>query len=87
MADPTATIFDVSLILIGGAFVAVSICWTLGLPSVLGYLVAGMSLGPSGTEILTEGAGIDQFAELGVVFLLFMLASTSRHHGWSSCGE
>lgn len=81
MADPTATIFEVSLILIGGAFVAVSICWKLGLPSVLGYLVAGMILGPSGTEILTEGVGIDQFAELGVVFLLFMLGldfSSSR---------
>ena len=32
-----------------------------------------MVLGPAGIGGLTEGAGIDQFAELGVVFLLFML--------------
>jgi CPA2 family monovalent cation:H+ antiporter-2 len=73
MADPGAGVFEVALILISGAFVAVAVCWRLGLPSVLGYLVSGMLLGPAGTGALAEGAGIDQFAELGVVFLLFML--------------
>ena len=73
MVDANATVFEVALILIGGAFVAVAICWRLGLPSVLGYLVAGVALGPGGFGALTDGVGIDQFAELGVVFLLFML--------------
>jgi len=73
MVDDTATVFEVALILIGGAVVAVAICSRLGLPSVLGYLVSGLVLGPAGTGALTHGAGIDQFAELGVVLLLFML--------------
>lgn len=73
MVDDAATVFEVALILIGGAFVAVAVCSRLGLPSVLGYLVSGLVLGPAGTGALTHGAGIDQFAELGVVLLLFML--------------
>lgn len=73
MGEETATIFEVALILIGGAFVAVAVCSRLGLPSILGYLISGLVLGPAGTGALAEGAGIDQFAELGVVLLLFML--------------
>ena len=73
MVDETATVFEVALILVGGAFVAVAICSRFELPSVLGYLAAGLVLGPAGSGALTHGAGIDQFAELGVILLLFML--------------
>ncbi len=65
--------FEVALILISGAFVAVAVCSRLGLPSVLGYLAAGLLLGPGGSGVLTHGAGIDQIAELGVILLLFTL--------------
>ena len=73
MLDASPAIFEVALILIGGAFLAVAICSRLGLPSILGYLAAGLILGPTGTGALPYGEGIAQFAELGVVFLLFML--------------
>lgn len=73
MIDETATAFEVALVLIGGAFVAVAICSRLRLPSVLGYLAAGVVMGPTGLGVLTHGEGVDQFAELGVILLLFML--------------
>lgn len=73
MHDAPPAIFEVALVLIGGAFLAVAICSRLGLPSILGYLGAGLILGPTGTGALPDGEGIARFAELGVVFLLFML--------------
>jgi CPA2 family monovalent cation:H+ antiporter-2 len=73
MIDETATAFEVALVLIGAAFAAVAICSRLGLPSVLGYLSAGVVLGPTGLGVLTHGVGVDQFAELGVILLLFTL--------------
>ncbi len=73
MADESATVFEVALILIGGAFVAVAICSRLGLSSVLGYLATGLVLGPGGSGVLAHGEGIDQIAELGVILLLFTL--------------
>ncbi|HET9083222.1 MAG TPA: cation:proton antiporter [Candidatus Limnocylindrales bacterium] len=73
MVDETASAFEVALILIGGAFIGVAISARIGLPSVLGYLAAGLILGPAGSGALTQGAGVDQFAELGVILLLFTL--------------
>lgn len=73
MVDETASAFEVALILISGAFIGVAISARIGLPSVLGYLAAGLILGPAGSGALTHGTGVDQFAELGVILLLFML--------------
>lgn len=73
MFGEAATILEVALILVGGAFIAVAICSRLGLPSIVGYLAAGLLLGPTGTGVLVHSEGISHFAELGVVFLLFTL--------------
>lgn len=43
------------------------------LGAILGYLTAGMILGPWGLGIITEVADIRHLAEFGVIFLLFVL--------------
>ncbi|MGO8041097.1 cation:proton antiporter domain-containing protein, partial [Rhizobium leguminosarum] len=55
-----------------GAVVAAPIFKKLGLGTVLGYLAAGIFIGPVFHGI-TDGEQILAVAELGVVFLLFII--------------
>jgi monovalent cation:proton antiporter-2 (CPA2) family protein len=61
------------LALLAAAVVAVPLAHRLGLGSVIGYLVAGALLGPWGLGIIEQVSEIRQFAEFGVVFLLFVI--------------
>ena len=61
-----------ALILLTGAVVAAPIFKRLGLGTVLGYLAAGIVIGPL-LGLVTDGEGILHFAELGVVMLLFVI--------------
>jgi CPA2 family monovalent cation:H+ antiporter-2/glutathione-regulated potassium-efflux system protein KefB len=56
------------------AVIAVPIAARLGLGSVLGYLIAGVVIGPFGLGLLGEGGeDIMHFAEFGVVMMLFLV--------------
>jgi len=55
------------------AVVAVLIAHRLGLGSVAGYLLAGVAIGPWGLKVVGSVQDIRAFAELGVVFLLFVI--------------
>lgn len=44
-----------------------------GLSSVIGYLIAGAVIGPSGLAIIGNAEGILHFAEIGIVLLLFII--------------
>ncbi|MEN7342089.1 MAG: monovalent cation:proton antiporter-2 (CPA2) family protein [Pseudomonadota bacterium] len=55
------------------AILAVPISKKLGLGSVLGYLIAGVIIGPSVFKLQTDVDDILHFSELGVVFLLFII--------------
>ncbi len=73
MFGTDASFLEVAFVLIGAAFAAVLIFSKLRLPSILGYLAAGVAVGPSGFGLITESEGLSQIAEAGVVLLLFML--------------
>ena len=45
----------------------------LGLGSVLGYLLAGVVIGPWGLSLISDVEAILHFAEFGVVLLLFLI--------------
>ncbi|MDX1561364.1 MAG: monovalent cation:proton antiporter-2 (CPA2) family protein [Gammaproteobacteria bacterium] len=62
-----------SLVFLCAALVAVPICKRLGLSSVLGYLAAGLVIGPHGYGLLGEADDVLHFAEIGVVLLLFII--------------
>lgn len=63
----------VVLVLLAAAVVIVALFQRLRASPVLGYLVAGAILGPSGTGFIDDTAGISQLAEPGVMFLLFII--------------
>jgi monovalent cation:proton antiporter-2 (CPA2) family protein len=53
--------------------VAVPIASRLGLGSVLGYLAAGVVIGPHGLALAGDPEGVLHVAEMGVVLLLFLI--------------
>jgi glutathione-regulated potassium-efflux system ancillary protein KefC len=55
------------------AVVSVMLSHRLGLGSVVGYLLAGIAIGPWGFQLVGEVSAIRAIAELGVVFLLFVI--------------
>lgn len=65
-------LFD-TLILLAAAVVTVPVFQYLGWGSVLGFLFVGTVIGPGGVALITSADGIRHFAELGIVFLLFMI--------------
>ncbi|MDM9623793.1 monovalent cation:proton antiporter-2 (CPA2) family protein [Rhizobium sp. S96] len=71
MSEPN-TVFTETILLLGGAVVSAPIFKWLRLGTVLGYLAAGVVIGP-GFHGLTDGEQILNVAELGVVFLLFII--------------
>ena len=42
-------------------------------PPIVGYILAGVILGPSGLGLVDNNSGVRTFAELGVLFLLFII--------------
>ncbi|HLU66923.1 MAG TPA: monovalent cation:proton antiporter-2 (CPA2) family protein, partial [Kofleriaceae bacterium] len=70
--------------LLGAAVVAVPLFRRLGLGSVLGYLAAGLAIGPFGLELFTDPLAILHVAELGVVMFLFVIGLEMKpSHLWS----
>ncbi len=59
--------------LLGAAVLIVPVFQFLRLGSVLGFLAAGMLIGPGGMGLITEVEEVSGLAELGVVFLLFII--------------
>jgi CPA2 family monovalent cation:H+ antiporter-2 len=64
--------FAQPLILLLAAIIGVSISQRLGLGSVLGYLAAGVVIGPV-ARLITGAQDILQIAELGIVLFLFII--------------
>lgn len=64
---------DQCLVFIGAAVVLVPLFQRLGFGSVLGYLMAGVLVGPQGLRLIRDSESVMHFAELGVVLLLFVI--------------
>ena len=66
--------FYQAFVYLAAAVVSVPIAKRLGLGSVLGYLIAGMAIGPFGIGLVgAEGQDVLHFAEFGVVMMLFLI--------------
>ena len=61
------------VVLLGAAVIAVPLFKRLGLGSVLGYLSAGLLIGPYGLGLINDVQSILHAAELGVVLFLFIV--------------
>ncbi|MDB5792752.1 MAG: Potassium transporter KefC [Massilia sp.] len=68
-----ASLLQNAVVYLGAAVVAVPLAKRLGLGAVLGYLMAGMAIGPWGLGLIREVDTILHFSEFGVVLLLFVI--------------
>ena len=62
-----------SFIYLAAAVIAVPVAKKLGLGAIIGYLAAGMAIGPWGLKLVTNVQDILHFAEFGVVLMLFLV--------------
>jgi glutathione-regulated potassium-efflux system ancillary protein KefC len=62
-----------SLIYLGAAVLAVPLARLLGLGAIIGYLAAGIAIGPWGLKLVTDPQAMLHFAEFGVVLMLFLV--------------
>ena len=65
--------FSQALVLLGATLVLLPLFQRLGLGSILGYLAAGIAVGPLGFGLVSGGNDVLHFAELGVVLMLFLV--------------
>ena len=64
---------EIALIYLAAAIVAVPIAKRVGLGSVLGYLIAGILIGPYVLGVVGDQTDVMHFAEFGVVMMLFLV--------------
>lgn len=64
---------DIALIFIGASIVFVPLFHRLGFGSVIGYLLAGLVVGPFGLGLVKDQHKVLHLSEIGVVMLLFLI--------------
>jgi CPA2 family monovalent cation:H+ antiporter-2 len=67
------SILQTTLILLASALAGVLIIRASKLPPILGYLLAGLVIGPNATALAGDSNMLKNFAEFGVVFLMFSI--------------
>ena len=78
MAEAQSTDLVQLVALLGAGVVAVPVFKRVGLGSVIGYLAAGIAIGPFGLGLFTDPQAILHVAELGVVMFLFVIGLEMR---------
>jgi glutathione-regulated potassium-efflux system protein KefB len=78
MADPSGLNLGHAVALLAAGVVAVPLFRGAGLGSVLGYLAAGLVIGPFGLGLFSDPQTLLHVAELGVVLLLFIIGLEMR---------
>ena len=61
------------LVFLAATVVAVPVFQRLGLGTVLGYLAAGIAIGPWGLRLVGDVGNVLHFGEIGVVLLMFLI--------------
>ena len=74
-----------AIVLLTAGIAAILLARPLRMSPIVGYIVAGMALGPNGLDLIPEGDTTNLLAELGVAFLLFDIGLTfSVQHVWDA---
>jgi len=67
------TTLELTLVYLLAAVLGVVACRSLKLPPMLGYLVAGILIGPNALALGENAEGVRYLGEFGVVFLMFVI--------------
>jgi monovalent cation:H+ antiporter-2, CPA2 family len=65
--------FKELLIILGCSIPVIYIFNKIKFPSIIGFLITGIIIGPYGLKLISDTAGIHLMAEIGVAFLLFTI--------------
>nr|WP_208408413.1 monovalent cation:proton antiporter-2 (CPA2) family protein [Variibacter gotjawalensis] len=88
VAAETGFGIETAVALLGAGVVAVPIFRKAGLGSVLGYLAAGLAIGPFGLRVVSDPLTLLHVGELGVVLFLFVIGLEMRPSKlWNLRGE
>lgn len=60
-------------VMLGAALVMVLVFRRFGIGAVLGYLIAGILIGPQGFQLISNAETILEFSEIGIILLLFIV--------------
>lgn len=86
-ADAHATSLPLAMLLVfGAAKILGEICEVLRMPNIVGQIIAGVILGPSVLALVTASS-VREFAELGVLFLLFRVGLEVKPSDLVSVGK
>ncbi|MGD9592174.1 MAG: cation:proton antiporter, partial [Candidatus Berkiella sp.] len=66
-------LFNNILIILIACILITAICQRIKLPLIIGYIVVGILVGPSGIGLISGTQTIKLIAEFGIVFLMFMV--------------
>ena len=70
---PSTSILVELVVIMMAALVVLAISQRLRVPPVIGFLLTGVLIGPHGLALVSNTKHVEVFAELGVVFLLFLI--------------
>ena len=62
-----------TVVILATAIGVLLISHRLRLPPIVGYLLTGVVIGPSGLALVSDSTHVELFAEIGVVLLLFSI--------------
>ena len=63
----------VFLVLLLVIFFSPKILKLLRIPGIVGYILAGVALGPNGFNIIAKSGGIELFATIGLLYIMFLI--------------
>ena len=69
--DHSAALIETIAIGLGAGFIGGVIAYRIGLPTIVGYLLAGVVVGPFTPGIVADTGTASELAELGVILLMF----------------
>ncbi|WP_192456574.1 glutathione-regulated potassium-efflux system protein KefB [Musicola keenii] len=69
----SSAVLSAIVLFLFAAVLAVPVASRLGIGAVLGYLMAGIAIGPWGLGFIRDVEAILHFSEMGVVFLMFII--------------
>jgi CPA2 family monovalent cation:H+ antiporter-2 len=61
------------VVVFGAALAVTSVSYRLRVPAIIGFLLTGVLIGPSGLALVKETEHVESFAELAVVLMLFLI--------------
>ncbi|MDH3253774.1 MAG: cation:proton antiporter [Acidobacteriota bacterium] len=69
----TVSFLQEAVVVLAAAVAVVLLSARLRIPPVVGFLLSGMLIGPSGLALVAEAEQVEVFAEIGVALLLFVI--------------